>query len=161
MSPAPVEGTPVVGAAAGTAAAVPADESVGRISSRPVLSAPHTATVWQAWQVLVASGRHHVALVDGDRCVGVLSDRVVLLHLGHELAAAGGTGIGAEPARRLLPESPTVIPAAAGLVEAAEVMAAHGVDALGVFDRTGRLVGVVTATDLLAAACRRLSRTSG
>jgi len=57
---------------------------------------------------------------------------------------------------QVLDERPAVVGAEATVGEVARTMDHDGVDAAAVIDRTGRPVGMITATDLIGAIARHV-----
>jgi acetoin utilization protein AcuB len=118
---------------------------VGDLMSSPVATVDLHATLWRVWELLVLSGLRHLVVLDGNRCVGVLSDRDILMHVpltvewlhGHRVhTLVRGPFVG------VTPETPVPV--------AARAMHRGGSDAAPVMTTDGELVGVLTASDLVA-----------
>ena len=122
----------------------PEDITVGQIMSQPAVAVDAHETAWVALQRLTTSGLRHLVVVSGERCIGVLSDRHV--------AAAWPFG---ELSRRtqivldMLGDNSPSVTSRTTAGEAAGVMLNAGVDALPVVDPDGRIVGLVSGSDLL------------
>lgn len=103
----------------------------------------------------------HLPVIDGTRVIGIVSDRDLYKALGPRSPkgpAGGGATRTADTAWMLIPRKVrhimhrgviTIVPEAT-LAEAAEVMAAKRIGALPVV-KDSKLVGIITATDLLKA----------
>lgn len=82
-----------------------------------------------------------VPVVDGDgRLIGIVTDRDLRQHLGY-LASTKVSGAMTEPAIAVQPDDP--------IEHAARILFEHKVGGLPVVDREGRVVGVLTTSDLL------------
>lgn len=118
---------------------------VSQAMSRPVLTIDVSESLWDAWQLLSVSGLRHLVVVDDGRCLGVVSDRMILtdIPLAEQRMRARGicdllTGT---PVRSVLDTAP--------LADVARTMARYSAEAVPVLDSLGRLVGIVTASDLV------------
>jgi CBS domain-containing protein len=118
---------------------------VSQAMSRPVLTIDVTESLWDAWQLLSVSGLRLLAVVDDSRCVGVISDRMILTDIpvseDRMRARSVGDLLSRTPARSVLDTAP--------LADAARVMARFSAEAVPVLDTLGRLVGIVTGSDLV------------
>ena len=112
------------------------------LMTRDVVTVSPDATIGAAVDRVLRSGHTHLVVVDG---AGGLLDLVSV----HLLTAALMTRLvdRQQPLADVLAE-PVAIRAGAGLAEAAGLMLELSVDALGVIDRSGRLVGVLTWADI-------------
>jgi CBS domain-containing protein len=113
--------------------------------ARPVLTIDVTESLWDAWQLLSVSGLRHLVVVDDGSCLGVISDRMILtdLPLDEERMRARGVGelLSRAPVRSVLDTAP--------LADVARTMARYSAEAVPVLDELGRLVGIVTGSDLV------------
>ncbi len=118
---------------------------VSQAMSRPVLTIEVSESLWDAWQLLSVSGLRHLAVVEDGRCLGVISDRMILtdIPLSEERMRSRGVGdlISRAPARSVLDTAP--------LADVARIMARHSAEAVPVLDEFNRLVGIVTGSDLV------------
>ena len=119
---------------------------VANLMSQPVLTVEVGESLWDAWQLLFVSGlRHLVVLNDDGTSLGVLSDRTILAEVpataDHLSARRVGDVLAMVP---LVCVDPTDTP-----LVAARVMASNSVEAVPVVDRDGRLVGILTESDLV------------
>jgi predicted transcriptional regulator len=123
-------------------------DPVSTVMSRRVVAILSECDLTVAVDTFLSSGVRHLVVVDPDRTVvGLLSVDQVLAALGQP-AWPGRVGdlVRAEPAR-VHPDD--------DLPRAAEVMLDALVDAILAADETGRVVGIVTWTDLVAHVAGR------
>ncbi len=120
------------------------------MSTRMWTVAPATF-VSEAAAIAREHGVHHLPVVDDGRLVGILSDR--------DLRAAVGTGHELDAtAPSMMTTDPVTLDSQARLSQAAELMASYKISGLPVVDE-GRMVGIVTLTDLLAHCVDTLRET--
>jgi CBS domain-containing protein len=135
------------------------NDEVDRV--RDVMSAPVTVvrdhdSAWHALVRFTETGlRHLVVLDDEDRLVGVLEDRRVLALWPLESLVLHRRTVGhlVRTLRSDVPGVPRVHHSAAVPV-AAEIMLQCAVDGLPVVDDQGRVVGIVTGSDLVRSLAR-------
>jgi CBS domain-containing membrane protein len=121
---------------------------VADVMSTDVLTVAADETTLMAWELMRQGGYHHVPVVSDDgHCVGVLDA---------ETMAAAWDGGG--PDRMRMPVSAVVshrimphITASDSIAAAARAMLAAQLDFVAVTDGEDRLVGLLTARDLVAA----------
>jgi CBS domain-containing protein len=107
-----------------------------------------TASLQQALPFLVRGRRGAIVAVEGDRPVGILSERDVLERLPEGQ-------LGDPEARRrtrlaeVMTQPPVAIPRQASLAEAVAVMVRGGYRHLVVIDRHGGLCGLLTSNDIV------------
>jgi len=90
-------------------------------------------------------------VMDGDRPVGVLSERDVV-----RMCAADPTGWSSRPVREMVARALVVVEPQTSVDDAIAECRRHGIRRLPVVSDTGALRGIVTQTDLLRAADARL-----
>jgi acetoin utilization protein AcuB len=126
--------------------------SVQDVMSAPLVIVRDYDTIWHAVDRFVATGLHHLVVLDPeDEFVGVLDDRGVLAEWPLDAAGMHHRTIGE------LLRSPDTLGAARvprthpteSLRRAGLLMLDLSVDALAVVDDFGRVVGIVTSTDLI------------
>jgi CBS domain-containing protein len=136
----------------------PFEESlVGDVMSPEVLTVAAEETTLMAWELMRQGGYHHVPVVSADgHCVGVLDAETMA-------AAWDGGGpdrmrmpVSAVVARRLMPQ----VGVTDSVAVAARAMLAAQLDFVAVTDTDDRLVGLITARDLVAAVAGRRRRPS-
>lgn len=113
--------------------------------SRPVLTIEAGESLWDAWLLLSVSGLRHLVVVDDGRCLGVLSDRMILTDLPVSEERFRQRRVGALVASATL----RAVRDDVGLAEVARTMAHHSTEAVPVLDELGRPVGIVTGSDLV------------
>ncbi len=157
LAPCPVV-TVREGAAADRALDRLAAEPPHRLDVRPgevdhlVVRTPVTVTptdlLSTAHDRMVEHRIRHLGVVEGDRLVGILSDRDIVAHLGH----LQHTRVNAA-----MTPNPTTIAPDVAIETAARLMIEQGVRALPVVDGE-RIVGVLSATDILEEYVRAARR---
>ena len=119
---------------------------VDEIMSTPVLTVEADATMWDAWQLLFVSGLRHLVVLDcGETTLGVISHRTVLAQIPttpeHLQSRTVRDVIMRLPHLKVLPgDHPTRV---------AALMTEHTVEAVPVVDEAGRLLGIVSESDLV------------
>lgn len=124
------------------------ESRVGDVMSTDVLTVAAGETTLMAWELMRQGGFHHVPVVGEDgHCIGVLDA---------ETMAAAWDGGG--PDRMRMPVStivgrrpPPHVTTADSVAATARTMLDAQLDFVAVTDLEGRLVGLVTARDLVAA----------
>ena len=128
------------------AASSPSKILVRDIMSQPVLTVEVDETLWDAWQLLFVSGLRHLVVIDKlGQSVGVLSDRNILAEVPATAEHLSGKRVSDVLAR--VPVSS--IGPEADPREAANVMSHSTTEAVPVVEHDGRLVGIVTESDLV------------
>ena len=124
----------------------PADTVVADVMSRPVLTVEEGETLWDAWQLLFVSGLRHLVVLDANGAsLGVLSDRSILAEV-----PATSEHLSARRVRDVLAMVPLVsVEPGDSPLTAARVMATNSVEAVPVIDGAGRIVGIVTESDIV------------
>jgi CBS domain-containing protein len=119
------------------------------VMSSPVQAVSDTSPIWDAWNIAVTKDIHHVAVVSGDHCVGVVTDRQLMDAWHH------GPGVlRTTPIKHLLLGRTSCVLPDAPLRQAANLMSTEHVDAVPVVDETGRLLGLITAGDIVQAVAQ-------
>ena len=120
--------------------------TVANIMSRPVLTVEMTESLWDAWHRLFMSGLRHLVVLNIDgSTLGVLSDRNVLAD-----APATPEHLGRRQVADVLAQVPLVhVGPSDSPVHVAGVMTSNMVEAVPVLDEDGRLVGIVTESDIV------------
>ena len=116
------------------------------LMTRDVVVASEADSLASAWELMVRGRFHHLPIMRGELCVGLLDDRTLV----HVWSPGSLSRTRRCLGELLSPRPPTVGPATP-LVELARRMQDYGTDALLVVDIDGRLMGVVTVTDVVAA----------
>lgn len=133
-----------------TAAAIPLSptpqETIADIMSKPVLTVEANESLWDAWQLLFVSGLRHLVVIDENgECLGTLSDRNILADV-----PATMDHLSERQVRDILARVPsnTVAPNESPK-SAAAIMRENAIEAVPVVDTNGRLLGIVTETDIV------------
>ncbi len=125
--------------------AAPQSALVGGMRHSPVVTISAQDSLWDAWHVMFVSGLRHLVVVGDDGMpVGLLCDRAVLTdlplseeHLSHRTVGD-------------VMSYPGSVGSQDSAYEAAGLMTRHAVDALPITDDSGRVTGLITASDLAA-----------
>ena len=139
---------------AAPAEALEEDPPLSTVMSRDVVSIDAEARLPTALHVMATTGVRHLPVVDHGRVLGVLVETDLIRCLageGHRFATAVTVTL-----RQLFRPAPE-LPPTARVSEAARNMAGDVSDAVLVTER-GRVVGVVTATDLVRLLARHDAR---
>ncbi|HEV7932571.1 MAG TPA: CBS domain-containing protein [Actinomadura sp.] len=124
------------------------DRAVADVMTIDLLTVDSTESVLMAWELMHQARCHHLPVVDDDgRCLGVLNAETIAATW-----EAGGPERARKPVAALLHERrcPTVSPDER-IGSAARNMLVRDADHVAVTDSTGRLVGLLTATNLITA----------
>lgn len=117
-------------------------------------------TVRMALDVLHQMDVRHVPVVEGDRLVGMLSDRdiqgLALASTGGEVEAMSAADFLDRPAGDIMQSNVLSISASDEVGEAIDLMVEHKISALPVTDAHDRLVGIVSYVDLLSELRERV-----
>ncbi len=111
---------------------------------RPACTASPEETLQLAAQRMEKEGSGTLVVTEGERLVGVLTDRDVALHV-----AAGGRDAARARIADAMSASPALVDAEADLEEGLGIMRGRRVRRLPVVDPQGRVAGVLSADDLV------------
>jgi acetoin utilization protein AcuB len=128
---------------------------VTRWMSKSVFTTRPDRKLFEAVDLMAEHRIRHVPVVDGDRLVGILSDRDVrnALPRGADLRSNVDADCRASlsrPAGEVMTRHPFTIPHDFSIHEAAEIMCREKISALPVIE-DGRMTGILSAEDLLWA----------
>lgn len=130
------------------------------VMSSPVTTVPHTARLLEAVLALRSASLRHLPIVDGDKVVGVISDRDVQRYAPSLLAKITPEEYNAifenTPLERVMTRDPVTVSPDATVREAAEVMHEGKLGCLPVVE-DGHLVGIITKADMLRILCGLLA----
>lgn len=124
--------------------------NVSEIMSTPVLTIECNDSIWDAWQLMFIAGYRHLAVTDHGNPVAVISDRAILSHVPNDQLQMSSLKVGDIVSRMPL----TKVTTKCSVIEAAQQMNAHAVDACVVTDANQAIVGIVTGADLIKWAAR-------
>lgn len=116
------------------------------VMSAPVSTVEEDSSLWQAGDLMIGLGVHHVVVVRADHCIGMLTDRDIL-----EAWHRGPAAIRSTPIRQFVARSTACVLPDAPVRQVASVMNRNRVDAVPVVDESGKLLGLVTAGDVVHA----------
>jgi CBS domain-containing protein len=116
------------------------------LMTAPVLTVPPSATLWEAWRLMMGSGLRHLVVAYDDRVVGVVDDRAVFAQWPMGPLALRRTHVGDV----MRPRTSCVLESLDART-VAEIMIADATDAVPVVDDTGAVIGIVTTSDLTCA----------
>lgn len=125
--------------------------SAGQLMSSPAVALTTRDSVAAAWEAMRTRRVHHLVVLDDYGVAAVVDDRTLAAQWpadGPE--AAHSTRLGkfiVRGVRCVLPDEPAIA--------VARIMAEGPCDAVPVVSTSGALLGLVTATDLVAAVARR------
>ena len=120
------------------------------VMTEDVATVKPTMAAADAWEVMRRKGIHHLVVVQGSQVVGILSDR--------DGGSRAGASIRADHTVADLMTKPVVTRALTDTIRsAANVMRGRTIGCLPIVDR-GRLVGIVTVSDLLQLLGRGADR---
>lgn len=119
------------------------DQPVTRVMTEPPVSVAPTDTPERARQLMAGKSLHHLVVLADGRLAGMLSATDLM-------EASAGT------VAELMHADPVSIPATASLHDAAAILASAAFHSLPVVDVNGRVVGVVTSTDLIRLLIQQL-----
>lgn len=119
------------------------DQPVTRIMTEPPVFVAPTATPELARALMARKSLHHLVVLADGRLAGMLSATDLL-----DTSAA--------TVAELMQSNPVSIPATASLHDAAGILVAGAFHSLPVVDVNGKVVGVVTSTDLIRLLIRQL-----
>lgn len=125
------------------------DEPIQRIMTTPAWVVGPDSTLEEAARLMARERLHHLPVVDGQRLAGMLS--------ASDLIGRDGPGAGQVRVGAVMQAEPLAISRTSTLQEAASRLAAGGIHALPVTDADGRVLGIVTSTDLIGLLLRQLA----
>ena len=118
------------------------------------VTAPPTMGVLEARQLMLEKRIRHLLVTDGPKLVGIVTDRDIRLNLPSPATSLSMWEINYLLARMtvgsVMSKNVVTIGSGAEVREAAQLLLDHRIGALPVVDQ-GRLVGIITETDLLRA----------
>jgi len=118
------------------------------------ITAPPTMPVLEARPLMLEKRIRHLLVTDGPKLVGIVTDRDIRLNLPSPASSLSVWEINYLLARMtvgsVMSKDVVTIGSGADAREAAQMLLDHRIGALPVVDR-GRLVGIITETDLLRA----------
>ena len=110
--------------------------------------------LWDAWTLMSSRNIRHLVITSRGKFLGII-DEVRLLGAW----PPGPWDAMGRPVRLLLRDRPSCVSPDCELSQVAAIMAADQVDAVGIADQSGELLGLLTASDVLRAVARLGLRT--
>jgi acetoin utilization protein AcuB len=111
----------------------------------PVLTITPQTEFHRAFDYMRSRGIHHLPVVEGDRVVGIVAERDLLL-------AAANFGSAEVPVADILRGPPICVAGHAQLKHAAKLLVANHIGSLPVLNHSKKLVGIITETDIFKIA---------
>lgn len=119
------------------------------VMSAPAVTVAPTTSVWAAWSLMLRTGVRHLLVAAGERCLGVVDDRAVFAEW-----PMGPLALRRRDVRQLARAYTTCVLPDTELRVVAEVMVDNAIDAVPVVTVDGRLIGIVTGSDIARAVAR-------
>jgi len=114
---------------------------VSQYMSQPVLSIAPTTDFHLAYDLMLSRGIHHLPVVDGEKLLGIVAARDLLL-------AAANFGPAVLPVEEIMRSPVVTVSASATIAHAARLLVLRRVGSLPVLDRRKAIVGIITETDM-------------
>jgi CBS domain-containing protein len=114
---------------------------VSQYMSQPVLSIAPKTDFHVAYELMVSRGIHHLPVVDGDKLLGIVGERDLLL-------AAAHFGPAVVPVEEIMRSPVVTVSASATIAQAARLLVLRRVGSLPVLNRHKAMVGIITETDM-------------
>jgi acetoin utilization protein AcuB len=118
---------------------------VNQYMTRSVLTIAPQTEFHRAFDIMHSRRIHHLPVVDGDRVVGIVAERDLLL-------AAANYGSAEVPVAEIMRSDPVCIAENAQLKQAARLLVANHIGSLPVLNTRKLLVGIITETDIFKIA---------
>lgn len=124
---------------------------VGQYMTRRVITIGPETEFHRAFDLMRSRRIHHLPVVQGDRVIGIVAERDLLL-------AAANFGSAEVPVGEIMRGHPPVcVSENAQLKEAAQLLVTHHIGSLPVLGAGGTLVGIITETDIFKIAAGTLN----
>lgn len=120
--------------------------TAGDIMSCPAIVVTPENTLWDASRLMMTSGVRHLVVTFHGRVVGTIDDRAVFAHWPMGPLVLRRTHLADVVRRRA-----SCVVAGVELQRVAELMMIDGSDAVPVVDDSGAVLGIITASDLVAS----------
>lgn len=115
--------------------------------TRTVIVIPPEVTLDLAWGLMQTHRIRHLPVVRSGELLGMLSDRDVLLHA--SMGDDGGVVVPSKPVGAAMTPAPFTITPETGVQTIVRMFTERKIDCAPVLSDNGRLIGLVTSTDLL------------
>ena len=118
---------------------------VSQYMSRPALTIEPQTEFHRAFDLMHSRRIHHLPIVEGDRVVGIVAERDLLL-------AAATFGSAEVPVGEIMRGAPVCVSENAELKQAARLLVVNHIGSLPVLNSRKDLVGIITETDIFKIA---------
>lgn len=122
---------------------------VSQYMTRSVLTIPPQTEFHRAFDMMHGRRIHHLPVVEGDRVVGIVAERDLLL-------AAANFGSAEVPVAEIMHGAPVCVSESADLKHAAQLLVSNHIGSLPVLNSRKILVGIITETDIFKIAAGTL-----
>ena len=122
---------------------------VSQYMSRPALTIEPQTEFRRAFDLMHSRRIHHLPVVEGDRVLGIVAERDLLL-------AAANFGSAAVPVAEIMRGAPVCVTENAALKQAARLLVVNHIGSLPVLNSRKALVGIITETDIFKIAAGML-----
>lgn len=122
---------------------------VSQYMTRSVLTIAPQTEFHRAFDMMHGRRIHHLPVLDGDRVVGIVAERDLLL-------AAANFGSAQVPVAEIMHGSPVCVAETADLKQAAQLLVSNHIGSLPVLNSRKLLVGIITETDIFKIAAGTL-----
>jgi len=122
---------------------------VSQYMSRSVVTVTPQTEFHRAFDLMRSRRIHHLPVVEGERVVGIVAERDLLL-------AAANFGSAEVPVAEIMQGPPVCVADDAELKEAARLLVVKHIGSLPVLDARKALVGIITETDIFKVAAGML-----
>lgn len=122
---------------------------VGQYMSRPVLTIGPETEFHRAFDIMHSRRIHHLPVVEGDRVLGIVAERDLLL-------AAANFGSAEVPVGEIMRGTAVCVSENADLKQAARLLVVNHIGSLPVLNTRKVLVGIITETDIFKIAAGAL-----
>lgn len=119
---------------------------VREVMTHEILAVMPKTTADVAYEMMAEAGCRHLPVLDGDKLEGILSDRDILLFSGWR---EGKIFVPKVAVDTVMSRFPLTCRPDTKLADVAWIMAEQKLDAMPVTDFRGRVIGIVTSTDLV------------
>ncbi len=124
------------------------NQPIERVMTAPAWTIGPESTLEEAARLMARERLHHLPVVDGGRLAGIVSASDLI---GRDAPEAGRKRV-----REVMQREPEVLSRTSTLQDAAAILANGDHHSLPVVDPEGKVVGIVTSTDLITVLLRQL-----
>lgn len=136
---------------------------VAQLMTRDPVTVTMDVTVGQIRDLFESHKFHHLVVTEGQRVVGVISDRDLLASLSPFIGKRGERSTDAwlleRRAHQIMTRNPVCVRETTRAAEAAALLLAHRISCLPVVDDSSRALGIITWRDLIAWSLGQMAHT--